>query len=47
MSFTAGFLQERLGWFALNWFSLALLCLAALAVAWLRLREGRPVPAPA
>ncbi|WP_158287606.1 MFS transporter [Falsiroseomonas bella] len=47
MSFTAGFLQERLGWFALNWFSLVLLCVAALAVVWLRLREGRPVPAAA
>jgi MFS family permease len=47
MSFTAGFLQERLGWFALNWFSVALLCVAALAVAWLRLREGRPLPAAA
>ncbi|WP_170985245.1 MFS transporter [Roseomonas sp. AR75] len=47
MSFTAGFLQERLGWFALNWFSLALLAMAALAVAWLGLRERRPVAAAA
>lgn len=35
-SFLAGFLQERVGWFALNWFSLVLVALALSAVLWLR-----------
>jgi MFS family permease len=47
MSFAAGFLQERLGWFALNWFSVAMLAFAVAAVAWLWLRERRPVPVAA
>jgi MFS family permease len=47
MSFAAGFLQERIGWHALNWFSVAMLSFAVVAVAWLALRERRPVPLPA
>jgi hypothetical protein len=47
MSFAAGFLQERIGWHALNWFSVAMLAFAVVAVGWLALRERRPVPVPA
>lgn len=43
MSFAAGFLQERIGWVALNWFSIAMLSLAIIGVGWLWLREGRRV----
>lgn len=34
-SFLAGFLQERIGWFALNWASMALVAVSLLAVIWL------------
>ena len=34
-SFLAGFLQERIGWIALNWASMAIVAVSLLAVIWL------------
>jgi predicted MFS family arabinose efflux permease len=41
-SFLAGFLQERIGWIALNWMSVALVMVAFAAVAWLGLQRREP-----
>lgn len=43
-SFLAGFLQERIGWFALNWASMAIVVVSLLAVIWLA-RQRRAGPA--
>ncbi len=43
-SFLAGFLQEQIGWIALNWLSLCLLSICFAAVIWLALQR-RPVAA--
>jgi predicted MFS family arabinose efflux permease len=45
-SFLAGFLQERIGWFALNWASMAIVAVSLLAVIWLA-RQRIPGPAAA
>jgi predicted MFS family arabinose efflux permease len=40
-SFLAGFLQERIGWTALNWTSIALVSVSLVAVVWLARRDRR------
>jgi MFS family permease len=45
-SFLAGFLQERIGWIALNWASMAIVTVSLLAVVWLaRQRMAGPAAA--
>lgn len=44
-SFLAGYLQERLGWSALNWIGMGLVIFAVLAVGWMRLSQ-RPAAQP-
>ncbi len=38
-SFLAGFLQERIGWMALNWASMAIVAVSLLAVIWVALQR--------
>ena len=45
-SFLAGFLQERIGWIALNWASMAIVTVSLLAVVWLA-RQRTSAPAVA
>ena len=40
-SFLAGFLQQEIGWIALNWVSIALVMVSCAAVLWLALQRPR------
>lgn len=42
-SFLAGFLQEQIGWFALNWMSIALVTVSIAAVLWLSQQRQLPL----
>ena len=42
-SFLAGFLQEQLGWIALNWMSIALVTVSIAAVLWLSQQRQLPL----
>ena len=42
-SFLAGFLQEQIGWIALNWMSIALVTVSIAAVLWLSQQRQLPL----